>query len=548
MSHEGVVDDVIHHRNSTTSSRNSRRRSLDTSTFEDSFCLKTQFDYGDAGAESPDGQTHEQTMQENSPSPHLHYPFEHVQSPDRSLSTHHHHTIRDDGRETHDMGSAHIVDGLTEIFAGLGWSTQEYEGPSNSRKSTSSKSEQVSGVASSSQDTSKDSPDVVQAQRSPGATPDPERTSQASFTDKYGKFIKVVHYNKTSTVQLYEKRAAVTELISSPTKSPTKSRRNSMFTKLRRASMPKATIRELYAVKMFHHTKPDSRQVLRSRDRSGDSPLSHPNIVSIIDVLYNKQGNLCLVMPFCMGGNLHTFLQQETKAKEYLPVEEVNCLGIQILRAVGFLHEWGIAHGDLRPEHVLLTGRGAIKVGGFGEDVDAVRELVRLLNDGNFTSSTSGLKPEEVPGSNSKPLLCIHRGVSELSTPYLPPERFSSRRDSVRQGYTHQHIYDIRAGDIWTCGMIYMLLRAGQLPWRSAQRIDPKKSYSEYLHSRLKEDGYGPIQALENVSFTWRLMARSLTGNNISNFLKLEALSECGLCHVTSRSGAENHCGRDLEI
>ncbi|KAJ5201457.1 kinase-like domain-containing protein, partial [Penicillium cinerascens] len=355
------------------------------------------------------------------------------------------------------------------------------------------KSDQVPVVASSSQGTSKDYPDAVQAQRSPGATTEPERSSQASFPDEYGKFIKVVYYNKTSTVQLYEKKAAATEPISSPTKS----RRNSMFTKLRRASMPKATIRELYAVKVFHETKPDSRQVLLSRDRSGDSPLSHPNILSIIEVLYNKQGNLCLVMPFCIGGNLHTFLQREARAKEYLPVEEVDCLGVQILRAVGFLHEWGIAHGDLRPEHVLLTGRSAIKVSGFGEDEDAVRKLVRLLNHGSSTSSPSGLKPGEVAESNSKPLLCIHRGVSEPSTPYLPPERFSSRRDSVRQGYTHQHIYDIRAGDIWACGMIYMLLRAGELPWRSAQRIDPKKSYSEYLHSRLKEDGYGPIQALE---------------------------------------------------
>lgn len=442
------------------------------------------------------------------------------------------------------MGSAHIVDGLTEIFAGFGWSTQECEGPSNSRKSTPSKSDQVPGSVLNSQGTSKDSPDMIQAQRSPGATTGPERTSQASFTDEYGKFIKVVYYNKTSTVQLYEKSAPVAEPISSPAKS----RRNSMFTKLRRASMSKARIRELYAVKMFHQTKPISRRVLFSRDESGGRLFSHPNIVSVIDILYNKQGNLCLVMPFCVGGNLHTFLQQQAKAKEYLPVEEVNCLGIQILHAVSFLHEWGIAHGDLRPEHVLLTGRSAIKVGGFGEDEDAVRELVRFLNDGNFTPSTPRVKPGEVPGSNSKPFLCIHRGVSELSTPYLPPERFSSRGDSVRQGYTHQHIYNIQAGDIWACGMIYMLLRAGQLPWRSAQRVDPKKPYSEYLNSRLKEDGYGPIQALENVSFTWRLMARSLTGNKMSNVLELKALSECGLCHVTPRSGAEDHRRRDLEI
>jgi hypothetical protein len=50
-----------------------------------------------------------------------------------------------------------------------------------------------------------------------------------------------------------------------------------------------------------------------------------------------------------------------------------------------------------------------------------------------------------------------------------------------------------------------MLLRSGQFLWRSAQRVNPDKSFSDYLHCRLEEDGYGPIQVLENVSSIYRL-------------------------------------------
>lgn len=265
--------------------------------------------------------------------------------------------------------------------------------------------------------------------------------------------------------------------------------------------MPKPLIKELFAVKMFQQAKPNSNHVpYFFRDRSQELSISHPNIVSIIDILYNKQGNLCLVMPYYTGGSLQSFLQQEAKSKANLSIEELNCLGIQIFRAVKFLHEHGIAHGDLRPEHILLTARGAAKVGGFGEDEDAVRELAQLSHHENSKSTWLGSSSGKAPRSNSKLLLCIRRRVSELSTPYLPPERFSSRSGSIRQGYAHQELYDIRAGDIWACGMIYMVLRSGQLPWRGAQGVNRDESYVEYLQCRLKDDGYGPIQILETVS------------------------------------------------
>lgn len=453
-------------------------------------------------------------MQEtgNSQSPHLHYPFEHVPSPDRSVSIHYHHTIRDDVRDKHDFRSLPIVDDLADIFSGWGWSTsQDCEGRSQSGANISKQGLTRLTTASKSTEKLLDRDDSAQVQEFPTATTQLEQTS---FTREYGVFTKVLYYNNTSTVQLFEKK----ESASQPMPSPTNPQKRSMLAKIRHASMSKPTIRELYAVKVFHHTKANLGQVPDlPRDRSEESPFSHPNIVSVIDILNNKQGNLCLVMPYCTGGNLHAFLQ-EARVKDGLSLEEINCLDIQILRAIGFLHESGIAYGDLGPEHILLTARGAVKVGGFGEDEDAVRELVAFSHREHPASPQSGLSPGKSRESNNKLLLCVRRSVSELSTPYLPPERFSGRRDSIRQGYTHQDIYDVRAGDIWACGMIYMILRSGQLPWRTTRTVNPDKSYTEYLHCRLKEDGYGPIQALENVSYRFdRARFPTLNMNIISN-------------------------------
>lgn len=471
-------------------------------------------------------------MQEtgNSQRPYLHYPFEHVPSPDRSVSIHYHHTVRDDVRDKHDFRSLPIVGGLSDTFSEWGWSTsQECEGHSQSGAKISNKGLTRPTTASNSTDKLSVRDDSAQTQR---ITTDTTQSEWKSFTREYGVFSKVLYYNNISTVQLFEKKIPVSQPISSSTHP----QKWSMLTKLRRASMPKPTIKELYAVRVFHHTKANSDWVPNlPQDRSGGPSLSHPNIVSVIEILYTKEGSLCLVMPYCIGGNLHVFLGQAARGKDGLSLEEINCLGIQIFRAIGFLHERRIAYGDLRPEHVLLTARGAVKVGGFGEDENAVRELVTFSHREYSTFSRSGLSPGTSRESNSKLLLCVRRSLSELSTPYLPPERFSGRRGSVRQWYTHQNIYNVRAGDIWACGMIYMILRSGQLPWRTTRTVNPDKSYTEYLHCRLKEDGYGPIQALENVSY--RSDRAGFHTLNMSVYLILHnttELSECYLCHVAS--------------
>ncbi|CRL23344.1 Tyrosine-protein kinase, catalytic domain [Penicillium camemberti] len=386
------------------------------------------------------------------------------------MPSHIHHASQEDDSETEDFEIPHSFDRLFNILSRWGRSIPESEGP-HSRTTLSGQDSPGFATTSHPQETAMD-----QTQKITETNNKTEGEWQTSFGGDYGKFNKVLHYEGYNTVELYEKKVPVDDQTTSPAKFP-----KSHILETMRRTFTSNTIKELYAVKVYRHAKiPLSPPARPLQNQSRTVSLCHPNIVPIMDILYNKHRNLCLIMPYYAGGTLHSFLSQERKPNKKLNIEELDCLTIQILRAVAFLHENDIAHGDLRPEHILLTAHGAVKVGGFGEDEDAVRELAELLHS----------------ASEDKPNLCIRRRVSESSVPYLPPERFSGHRGSHPQSYTHKDVSDLKPGDIWACGVICMLFRSGKFLWHSAQRVN--KSFADYLHYRLEEDGYGPIQVFEH--------------------------------------------------
>ncbi|KAL1979212.1 hypothetical protein VTN96DRAFT_6504 [Rasamsonia emersonii] len=228
----------------------------------------------------------------------------------------------------------------------------------------------------------------------------------ATFAERYGRCKRIIHYGKTSTVRLYRK-------------SPS----------------------QVYAVKVF-------RRSCRNVDpRRITTALDHPHIVETIDLVRNNRGDLCLVMEFCAGGDLLALLMASDTGK--LERVEADCFFKQLMRGVDYLHENGIAHGNLTSESILLTANGCVKIA----DFDASR-LPRYL------SSPSSLS-------------------------YIAPEV-----------YTHRRV-DLRTGDIWACGIIYLAMRTGYVFWSVAREGDAQ--YDEYVKRRAKES-FGPIEALEERS------------------------------------------------
>lgn len=216
---------------------------------------------------------------------------------------------------------------------------------------------------------------------------------------------------------------------------------------------------ELYAVKQLQR---------RSREKEDEymrrltaefyvlNELRHQNVIRILELLINAEGNHCQVMEYFEGGDLLTLVQEAGK----LEVQEADCFFKQLMRGVQYLHEMGVVHRDLKPENLLLGRHGGLKISDFGNS-DCFR--MAWENDVHMMSGLCG------------------------SGPYIAPEV-----------YTDQE-YDGRAVDIWACGVIHNVMRTGDCLWQQARK-DEDEVFAHYLKDRRQEEGFGPIESLDPVS------------------------------------------------
>jgi serine/threonine protein kinase len=73
-------------------------------------------------------------------------------------------------------------------------------------------------------------------------------------------------------------------------------------------------------------------------------------------------GATFLVLEYVEGGDLRGVLARRGP----LPPREADALLAGVLEGLDAVHAQGIVHGDLKPENVLLTGRGEAKLADFG--------------------------------------------------------------------------------------------------------------------------------------------------------------------------------------
>ncbi|KAJ5442590.1 hypothetical protein N7445_005597 [Penicillium cf. griseofulvum] len=300
-----------------------------------------------------------------------------------------------------------------------------------------------------------------------------------SFIDKYGRYRQMVHYGSNSTTRLHETKA-------------NKQRDN-----------------QLVAIKVYR------RSILRGPQSSPHATAlhpSHPNILPILDILHNERDELCLVMPYCGGGDLNTLLSR----KGALPIQEADCIITQLLRALAYLHGHSLAHGDVRLETVLLTASGAVKLAGFGDG--HIRRIWEETSGGkgmlpprpqpaqstwSFTLPwplNSLCRQNSESGSDSKPVIANSPTASfvGMRLPYIPPEEFKLHFQSQihRDDKQDDDECDSRPGDVWASAMLYMALITDRMLWRSARPNHEDTRYLDYLDARSGVDGYPPIETL----------------------------------------------------
>lgn len=131
------------------------------------------------------------------------------------------------------------------------------------------------------------------------------------------------------------------------------------------------------------------------REASNIARLSHPHVLTLYRAARDDEGDY-IVLEWADGGSLKDRLNQLGK----LPLDEVIDVARKIGSAMGYAHQKGVVHRDIKPHNILLTEDGTPKLADFG--------LARGTGDMTITRSTGG-----------------------AGTPiYMAPEQWISARDA----------------------------------------------------------------------------------------------------------------------
>jgi eukaryotic-like serine/threonine-protein kinase len=165
------------------------------------------------------------------------------------------------------------------------------------------------------------------------------------------------------------------------------------------------------------------------REVRAAAKLAHPNIVTAYDA--EQAGDLhFLVMELVQGEDL----AETVRRRGPLPVEEACDYIKQTAKGLEHAHECGMVHRDIKPQNLMLTPAGQVKILDFG-----------LAQFATEISETSGLT----------------RVGSIMGTPdYMAPEQ---ARDA--------HSADIRA-DIYSLGCTLHCLLSGRAPFHAGTAVE----------------------------------------------------------------------------
>ena len=133
------------------------------------------------------------------------------------------------------------------------------------------------------------------------------------------------------------------------------------------------------------------------REARAAAILNHPNIVGIFD--WGSTGRTYyMVMEYVPGTNLRTLLTDRGRLDPSQVVE----VSVQVLAALDHAHGHGIVHRDVKPENILITRDGVVKVADFGL-ARAFAEASISQAEGTVTGTVQYLAPEQIQGEPADP-------------------------------------------------------------------------------------------------------------------------------------------------
>ncbi|KAG5925918.1 negative regulator of the PHO system [Claviceps africana] len=120
---------------------------------------------------------------------------------------------------------------------------------------------------------------------------------------------------------------------------------------------------ELVALKEIHLDSEEGTPSTAIREISLMKELKHENIVALHDVIHTEN-KLMLVFEF-MDGDLKRYMDTHGERGALKP-PIIKSFMYQLLRGIDFCHQNRVLHRDLKPQNLLINGKGLLKLGDFG--------------------------------------------------------------------------------------------------------------------------------------------------------------------------------------
>jgi serine/threonine-protein kinase len=188
------------------------------------------------------------------------------------------------------------------------------------------------------------------------------------------------------------------------------------------------------AIKVLHRSLAGDAGFIERfrREARAAANLNHQNIVAVHD-WGSVDGIYYMVMEHVAGPSVRALLNTEGLLA---PAQAADVL-VQALGALGHAHRQGIVHRDVKPENLMVTREGVVKVADFG--LARAFADAQITEAGTVTGTVQYLAPEQLQGEPADPrtdLYALGIVAFELLTGALP---FSGE---TPMAIAYKHIHD----------------------------------------------------------------------------------------------------------